>query len=30
MSSLNSEVTLVDLAEDIAEIGYPQPVQDVT
>lgn len=30
VSSLNSEVTLVDLAEDIAEIGYPQPVRDVT
>ncbi|MFJ6619770.1 hypothetical protein ACIQOW_19610 [Kitasatospora sp. NPDC091335] len=29
VSSLNPEVTLADLAEDIAEIGYPQPVQDV-
>ncbi|MEV4190480.1 hypothetical protein [Streptomyces toxytricini] len=29
VSSLNSEATLVDLAEDIAEIGYPQPVRGV-
>jgi hypothetical protein len=29
VSSLNSEVALADLAEDIAEIGYPQPVRDV-
>jgi hypothetical protein len=28
VSSLNSEVTLADLAEDIVEIGYPQPVRD--
>lgn len=28
VSSLNSEVTLADLAEDIAEIGYPQPARD--
>ncbi|MFJ5881417.1 hypothetical protein [Kitasatospora cineracea] len=27
VSSLNPEVTLADLAEDIAEIGYPQPLQ---
>ncbi|WP_331770889.1 hypothetical protein OG948_45425 (plasmid) [Embleya sp. NBC_00888] len=30
VSSLNSEVTLADLAEDIAEIGYPQPNRDTT
>lgn len=29
VSSLNSEVTLIGLAKDIAEIGYPQPVQEV-
>ncbi|MCW5252846.1 hypothetical protein [Streptomyces sp. SHP 1-2] len=29
VSSLNSEVTVVDLAEDITGIGYPQPVRDV-
>ncbi|MEY9850140.1 hypothetical protein [Streptacidiphilus sp. MAP5-3] len=28
VSSLNSEVTFADLAEDIAEIGYPQPGRD--
>ena len=28
VASLNSEVTLADLAEDSAEIGYPQPVLD--
>ncbi|MFI6846326.1 hypothetical protein OG535_01575 [Kitasatospora sp. NBC_00085] len=28
VSSLNSEVTLADLAEDIAEIGYPRPDRD--
>ncbi|WP_069173645.1 hypothetical protein [Streptomyces griseus] len=27
VSSLNSEVALTELAEDIAEIGYPQPVR---
>ncbi|MFI1286446.1 hypothetical protein ACH4U5_37780 [Streptomyces sp. NPDC020858] len=25
VSSLNAEVTLADLAQDISEIGYPQP-----
>jgi hypothetical protein len=25
VSSLNAELTLADLAEDIAEIGYPGP-----
>ncbi|MFC8717840.1 hypothetical protein [Kitasatospora sp. NPDC057198] len=30
VSSLNPAVTLVDLAEDIAEIGYPQPLRDAT
>ncbi|MFP8886766.1 hypothetical protein [Streptomyces mangrovi] len=29
VSSLNAEVTLADLAEDIAEIGYPQSARDV-
>ncbi|MFF2042793.1 hypothetical protein ACFVVX_20415 [Kitasatospora sp. NPDC058170] len=29
VSSLNSEATLTDLAEDISEIGYPQPAGDV-
>lgn len=29
VSSLNPEVTLAALAEDIAGIGYPQPVRDV-
>jgi hypothetical protein len=29
VSSLNPEVTLSDLAKDIAEIGYPQPAGDV-
>ncbi|WP_199848345.1 hypothetical protein [Streptomyces sp. Ag109_G2-6] len=29
VSSLNAEVTLADLAEDLAEIGYPQPARDV-
>lgn len=29
VSSLNAEVTLTDLAEDIAEIGYPQLAQDM-
>ncbi|MBP0458800.1 hypothetical protein [Streptomyces montanisoli] len=29
VSSLNPGVTLADLAEDIAEIGYPQPARDV-
>ncbi len=28
VSSLNSEVTLADLAEDIAEIGCSQPPRD--
>ncbi|MEV8210583.1 hypothetical protein AB0P40_36690 [Streptomyces sp. NPDC079189] len=28
VSSLNSEVTLAGLAEDIAEIGYPQSGRD--
>ncbi|MFD9374185.1 hypothetical protein ACFWBH_01375 [Streptomyces sp. NPDC059999] len=28
VSSLNAEVTLADLAVDIAEIGYPQPARD--
>ncbi|MEU6215810.1 hypothetical protein ABZ891_38710 [Streptomyces sp. NPDC047023] len=28
VSSLNAEVTLADLARDIAEIGYPQPPRD--
>ena len=30
VSSLNAEVTLADLAEDLAEIGYPKPTWDVT
>ncbi|MFF4648233.1 hypothetical protein [Streptomyces sp. NPDC001389] len=30
VASLNAEVTLADLAEDLAEIGYPQPTRDVT
>ncbi|MER5557094.1 hypothetical protein ABT071_00570 [Streptomyces sp. NPDC002506] len=30
VSSLNSEVTLADLAEDLAEIGYLQPTRDMT
>ncbi|MFI8320650.1 hypothetical protein [Streptomyces sp. NPDC085529] len=30
VSSLNSEVTLADTAEDMAEIGYPQPAPDET
>ncbi|GAA3045167.1 hypothetical protein GCM10017562_03040 [Streptomyces roseofulvus] len=30
VSSLNSDVTLADLAEDMAEIGYPQPAPDET
>lgn len=25
VSSLNAEVTLADLAQDISEIGYPRP-----
>jgi hypothetical protein len=25
VSSLNADVTLADLAKDIADIGYPQP-----
>ncbi|MFI5547787.1 hypothetical protein ACIA6E_28850 [Streptomyces sp. NPDC051815] len=29
VSSLNAEVTLADLARDIAGIGYPQPPRDV-
>lgn len=29
VSSLNAEVTLADLAEEIAEIGYPQLAQDM-
>lgn len=28
VSSLNPDVTLAELAEDIAEIGYPQPVRE--
>jgi hypothetical protein len=28
VSSLNAEITLADLAEDISEIGYPQPDLD--
>lgn len=28
VSSLNSEVTLADLAEDIAETGYPRSARD--
>ncbi|POX55369.1 hypothetical protein C3489_10820 [Streptomyces sp. Ru71] len=30
VSSLNSEITLADLAVDIAEIGYPQPTRDTS
>ncbi|MFE1875580.1 hypothetical protein ACFW9N_32710 [Streptomyces sp. NPDC059496] len=30
VSSLNAEVTLADLAEDLVEIGYPQPTRDMT
>jgi hypothetical protein len=29
VSSLNPEVSLADLAQDISEIGYPQPGQAV-
>ncbi|MFJ2745150.1 hypothetical protein ACIO3O_36455 [Streptomyces sp. NPDC087440] len=29
VSSLNAEVVLADLAEDLADIGYPQSAQDV-
>lgn len=30
VSSLNAEVSLADLAPDIAEIGYPQPVRQLS
>ncbi|MFD9380950.1 hypothetical protein ACFWBH_36495 [Streptomyces sp. NPDC059999] len=30
VSSLNPEATLADLAQDISEIGYPQPDRQVT